>query len=225
MNSVSEAVTTRGETSPAHVNRGLRRVLESPAIYAWFQRLLGAEPARRRFVEEFIRPFPGMRLLDVGCGPGVILDDLPANVDYVGCDLNDRYIRAAQTKHGARGRFFCADVTAAGALGPCAEEGFDVVLALALLHHLEDGTAERLCREAHGRLKPGGVLVTLDCVHVPGQPLVARYLISRDRGRAVRDPAGYLALTGRGFDPVESVVLTDLLRVPYTHFIMRAHKA
>lgn len=219
-----QTVTASVEAAPpAHVTRGLRRVLEAPAVYRFLQRRLGTDCGRRCFVRDFIRPFAGARLLDVGCGPAAILGALPPEVDYVGCDLNPAYIRSARETYGARGQFFCADLTGADSLAGNAG-GFDIILASALLHHLDDDAASRLCAGAHALLKPGGRLITLDGVYVPGQPWLARYLLAKDRGQAVRTPEGYLRLLGSWSGEVQATVRSDLMIVPYTHFIMVATK-
>ncbi|HEX2122402.1 MAG TPA: class I SAM-dependent methyltransferase, partial [Thermoanaerobaculia bacterium] len=64
-----------------HRTRGLYRLLEVPALYESVQRLLGADAARKRFVARFLRPLPGARILDIGCGPGPLLEYLPADMD------------------------------------------------------------------------------------------------------------------------------------------------
>jgi SAM-dependent methyltransferase len=205
----------------SHRSTGIYRIFESAAVYDRFQRLLGGDGARRRFVHELLRPPQGARILDIGCGTGTLLDHLPADVDYVGYDLNPRYIEDARRRHPGRGRFFCARVEEA----PDDDLGrFDVVLAAAILHHLEDAEAGRLIASAHRHLRPGGLLVTLDPVRHPGQPWVARLLVALDRGRRVRTPEGYLGLATASFPAVESALLTDLLPIPYSHFLMRARK-
>jgi SAM-dependent methyltransferase len=207
-------------TAPAHRSRGLYRLLEPAAAYEWLQRLLGAGAARRRFVEEILRPRPGDHLLDIGCGAGGLLDSLPENVAYVGYDLNPRYIEAARRRHGTRGKFYCARA------GEPPEEllagTFDLVVAKSILHHLDDREADELMDVAGRALKPGGVLVTMDPVYHPGQSPVARWVISRDRGARVRTPEGYRALVSGRFEVQESGVLTDLTRIPYSHFFLRA---
>lgn len=204
----------------SHRSTGLYRIFESAAIYEGFQRLLGSDASRRRFVREFLRPFPGARILDIGCGTGAILDHLPTNVDYVGYDLNPKYIENARRRYRGRGRFFCARVEEA----PDEPGGFDMVLATAILHHLEDSEADRLIARAHRHLRPGGSLVTLDPVRHPGQSRVARLLVALDRGRRVRTPEGYRELAEAHFPSVETRLLTDLLPIPYSHFLMRASK-
>lgn len=207
-------------TAPAHRSRGLYRLLEPAAAYEGLQRLLGAGQARRRFVEEILRPRPGDRLLDIGCGAGGLLDALPEGVSYAGYDLNPRYIEAARRRHGARGEFHQARA------GQPPEEllggTFDLVVAKSILHHLDDCEAEELMAVAGRALRPGGVLVTIDPVFHPGQSPIAHWVISRDRGARVRTPEGYRALVAGRFEVQESGVLTDLTRIPYSHFYLRA---
>jgi SAM-dependent methyltransferase len=97
---------------------------------------------------------------------------------------------------------------------------FDVVLALGVIHHLDDVEALQLFDIAYQALKPGGKLVTCDGVHAKGQSSSARYLIRRDRGNYVRDEEGYLRIASRVFRNIKSTIRSDLLRIPYTHLIM-----
>jgi SAM-dependent methyltransferase len=204
----------------SHRSTGIYRIFESAAVYERFQRLLGSDAARRRFVRDFVRPVPATRILDIGCGTGAILDHLPADVDYVGYDLNPRYVEEARRRHAGRGRFFCARVEEA----PEELGGFDLVLAVAILHHLDDPEAGRLMASAHRHLRPGGFLVTLDPVCHPGQSPIARLLVVLDRGRRVRTPEEYRSLAAARFASVETALLTDLIPIPYSHFLIRARK-
>jgi SAM-dependent methyltransferase len=199
-----------------------RRVLAWPAAYRWFQGLLGARKARRRFLAEWAQPRSGQRTLEVGCGPGDLLAELPAGTRYVGLDIEPRYLRAAERRRGERGTFLLSRAGDAGER--LRGEHFDLVLALFLLHHLDDGEARRLIAAAHDLLVPGGVLATIDPARLPGQHPLARWLIDRDRGRHVRGPEAYRALVGERFGTVETSLRGDLLRVPYTHLLMRARR-
>jgi cyclopropane fatty-acyl-phospholipid synthase-like methyltransferase len=46
---------------------------------------------REWIVRDLIHPFPGMRILDLGCGPAQILSFLPDDVTYVGYDMSAEY--------------------------------------------------------------------------------------------------------------------------------------
>lgn len=116
-------------------------------------------------------------------------------------------------------RFECARVDSASLEGL---GKFHLVIARGVLHHLDDGEAESLCKLARQALAPGGRLVTLDACYAVGQHRFAKMLIDRDRGRNVRDAAGYRALANRVFDDVTVEVRHDLMRVPYTHCSLEA---
>jgi len=207
----------------AHRRRGVRRILEWPWAYATLQALVQPLAARQRFVAEFIPARPGSRILDIGCGTGSILDHFPREVHYVGYDLNPKYIANARERYASRAHFFEADVMCSAA--PNIEgEKFDLVLALGLLHHLVDAEARCVCASAHAHLKDGGMFITFDPVYVSQQSRIARFVISRDRGQGVRTPEGYLALVEPMFETVKRQVRTDLLRIPYTHYVMHCIK-
>jgi SAM-dependent methyltransferase len=199
---------------------GLKRVLSGAALYSLVQRLVGAKRSRRLLVSRHVRPVSGERVLDIGCGPGELLDELPA-VDYLGLDLNPRYVEAARRRYGDRGSFKCADVRE---IDVSHEAPFDLVLGIGILHHLDDGDAHTLLRLAASALARGGRMITFDGVFVPGQPRAARWLIERDRGQRVRTVDGYMTLVEHHFASVRKTVAEDLLRVPYTHIVIEARE-
>jgi SAM-dependent methyltransferase len=194
----------------------IRPILDQSYFYELYHRLIGANYRSRVLVNEYIRPRPSDRILDIGCGPGNMLPFLPA-CHYLGVDVNPEYIKTARKRYGDRGQFVCERVSHHNV----AELGaFDIVLALGLTHHLDDEEAGNLFRLGHAALKPGGRLVTNDGCYTEGQSRVERYLLSRDRGQFVRTEAEYLNLAHHWFEQVIPHLRTDVLRIPYTHLIM-----
>lgn len=198
----------------------MKSLLSRAKAYSWFARIMGANQGRRLYIDRYIRPRVGDRILDIGCGPADILEALP-EVEYHGFDLSADYIESARKRFGARGHFH---VEAVNAELVKKYSGFDLVLATGVLHHLTDLEAVDLFRVAHTALKPGGRLVTLDGCFERGQSLIARQMLRNDRGKYVREEAAYLALARQVFLEVKPVVTSDLLRVPYTHLILECSK-
>ena len=198
---------------------GPRTILSAPVVYETFQRLVGARRLRKVLAERYIHASPGARVLDVGCGPGDILEALP-DVDYLGVDTNPRYIESARARHGHRGRFLCADASDDSVID--SEGRFDIVLAIGILHHLDDDGVHGLMRLASAKLAEGGRLVTLDGVFVPGQPRLVRWMLERDRGECVRTEEGYGGLAEAHFREVEATVSGEFLHIPSSHLVMQA---
>lgn len=198
------------------ITHGVRAIFSSPRIYDSFQNLMGASRMRRELVHDFIRPVPGTRILDIGCGTAEIIRFLPAAVDYWGYDINATYLEAAENRFGDRGHFHCGSFDAQE-LHRLPQ--FDVVIATGVLHHLDDTQAYSLFELAKRSLKPDGRVVTIDPCLVKGQNPIARFLITLDRGQNVRSAHEYLALARRTFDQTDGQ-LRHRSWIPYTHWVM-----
>lgn len=197
----------------------IRSLLSFPATYRLFSSLVGGF-ARQLYVEKYIRPRDGDKILDIGCGPGDIIELLP-RVEYLGFDMNQRYIESAIKRFGNRGTFVCKKLS-----GELSKElsTFDIILATGILHHLDDDEAIQLFELAQSKLKPDGRLITLDGCYEKKQSLFVRFLLSIDRGRYVRTKDQYLALSSKIFTNINASVHQDLLRIPYTLIIMECTK-
>src|SRR3989338_3893906 len=198
----------------------LRSLLSFPQIFNFYLLLIGFNNLRRKFVNEFIKPFPGATILDIGCGTASILDFLPDNVSYTGFDMNQRYISYASKKY-LKAVFSCEEIKESLNTIP---NHFDIVLASGVLHHLNDHEVENLFEKSRSSLKDGGYLMTHDPTYVENQSPITRFIISMDRGVHIRTPEEYLSLAKKYFKKVETTVFHDILRIPNTILFMKCYK-
>lgn len=100
------------------------------------------------------------------------------------------------------------------------QQSFDAVLAIGIVHHLDDQEARQLFQIAYDALESGGKLVTFDGVWTSDQSPVGRWFLVRDRGGYLRTEAEYVQIASAVFANVRASVRHDLLRIPYTHLIL-----
>lgn len=167
----------------------LRTLLRLPRVYRSFSRVFNVDEVHRRLVAE-AGYRPGVRTLDIGCGPGELARYVePA--DFTGIDISDEYIAYARAHHG--GRFHVLPADRVGEL----PERFDLALMFGVFHHLSDAEVRATLAGLARVLAPGGRFVLLEavwpsrCWDVPGYLLRAL-----DRGKYVRSEAEWCRLLG-----------------------------
>lgn len=209
---------------PSHRETGLSAILSKPWVYDLLTSLVGKESNRIKLIQNYVRPYAGCRILEIGCGTGSMVSYLPNSIaEYTGFDMNPLYIESAKKRWKSRPNcsFFCQKVEDATTL----QQGhYDIVLAFGIVHHLNDDEAACLFKLAYQTLRLNGALITYDNVHIDNQNRLAKWFISKDRGRAVRTIEDYRRIATQYFVNIEDSISHDSLRIPYTIFIMRCIK-
>ena len=208
------------EYHKSEIRHGIRHILAVSKFYDLFQHAVGAYQWRKRVIEKHISPLcsSSTRILDIGCGTGEILTYLPNQTRYFGFDRNQDYINSARKRFVKRSaNFTCEDVNK----NSVSRHGsFDIVLAIGIIHHLDDALAQELFETAYSALSPGGILLTLDPVYTKNQSLAAKYIVGKDRGQAVRTDDAYLEIAKKRFKASQTLIDENPLRIPYTGIVM-----
>ena len=200
----------------SQLDSGLRKILSIPFIYDLYQTLVGAHKMRRIIVESYLKPVDGQAILDVGCGPGLLLRNIPRGVEYFGFDLNESYVTKARLNFGHRGTFLCQDVTKF-----VTDKKFDRIVIVGVLHHLEDNQINTLFSSLPKLLKEDGYAVMIENVYIDNQNPIAKFIISKDRGQNTRTIDGYLALCKKAFPQVQYEIRHDMLHIPFTSIVLK----
>lgn len=155
----------------------LQRAFDGQA--AGFERSpVQADAAALQRLVAFSRFPAGARLLDAGCGPGLVAEAfLSAGCGVHGVDLSGEMLRRARercARFGDRASFEAGSVLAAQA-GP-----FDGAVSRFVVHHVED--RPEFLRAQVSRVRPGGAVVVCDHVTDP-DPAAALWHQQIERAR------------------------------------------
>lgn len=170
----------------------LEQILETgtnrPKPPLWLRRHTGfpsqierAANAIRMVVEELGLVRPSDTVVDIGCGFGVMANELGPLLgpqgNYLGVDLHGPLVRWAQRHiaiHDRRFRFILAHDSEGRGRLPISDGGADFVLAKSLFTHLTETPARLLLKEIARVLKPGRTaLLTAFIYEAAHRPVVA----------------------------------------------------
>lgn len=185
------------------LSKVVEKVSDHPVLFIFFRAVLENDfkEIRARIRRE-LRPGQGLRSLDLACGPGAFADLFDGD-DYVGVDLNRRYIEHAR-RHRS-GTFVVGD--ARGLELP--DQRFDQALVFGLLHHLPDDDVRAVLRECRRVVAPQGrVLVIEDIPAVSKLNLIGHLIHSVENGEHIRRPEQYRSL----YAEVMSLEREEILR-------------
>ena len=166
-------------------------LLEQTHLYRLWQAPFAADKLKPVFQENDLTKV--RRVLDVGCGPGTNTDYF-RHADYLGIDINPRYIEWARRRHGRE--FLVADIRT---YSFPEDRKFDFVLLNSFLHHVDTAEAGRILGGVQRSLAPDGWAHILDLV-LPAEPSVARWLARHDRGTFARPLESWRELFGSFFE-------------------------
>ncbi|PKQ12505.1 MAG: bifunctional 3-demethylubiquinol 3-O-methyltransferase/2-polyprenyl-6-hydroxyphenol methylase [Alphaproteobacteria bacterium HGW-Alphaproteobacteria-1] len=189
-----------GKFKPLHMLNPCRLDYITTQIAAEFDRDLAAA-----------RPFDGLRLLDIGCGGGLLSEPMARlGATVVGADAAPRNIPVAQVHAEKSGLAIdyrhttAEDMAAAG-------ERFDVVLNMEVVEHVADPLT--YLRACHDLLKPGGLHIcsTINrnpksfAMAIVGAEYVMRWLPkgTHEWSKFITPDELYELLRKAGLDPVD----------------------
>jgi len=155
----------------------LNYLLEQTAVYSLWQAPFATAKLAPLFAHNNLRR--ARRVLDVGCGPGTNTA-LFADAEYLGVDINPKYIAHARRKH--RRPFVVADVSLYEELPAT---GYDFILVNSFLHHLDTPDNARILQRLQAWLSSDGYIHLLELV-MPPNSSASQFLARADRGKFVR---------------------------------------
>lgn len=164
----------------------VEKVSDHPVLFIFFRSLLENDfKAIRKVMRDHLEFGAERRTLDLGCGPGAFSDLFEGN-DYVGVDMNPRYIEHARRHR--KGTFVVGDARKL----ELPDNRFDQAMIFGLLHHLSDDDVTAVLGECRRLLVPGGHLLVIEDIPALSKLNLIGHLIHRvENGEHIRRPEQY----------------------------------
>jgi ubiquinone/menaquinone biosynthesis C-methylase UbiE len=187
--------------------------MNMPVPYRIFQNIVATKKGKK-ILFDLIHSSPANSILDFGCGTGHLGKEF-INSEYLGIEpLRSCVEIALKNKSDIKHSFVVGDEKSLQALP---DGKFDLILAIGVLHHIDDSVAKIFIKESCRLLKNGGKMVTLDPHFFIGQSSVSKFVINQDRGKNIRTKEKINQLLEEHYSNIVVREYSGLIRIPYDH--------
>ena len=170
----------------------LTKILDNSLIWRIFRKGIDLVFGLYRKRIQVIRDFgitKDMSVIDIACGTGQY--SRITDADYLGVELNNKYVEAANKTYGTeKRRFICADANTA----VIKDSAYNVAILIDATHHLSDPENKNLLATLN-RVASRSIVVC-DPIKQSPSNLIGRFLTSLDRGNYIRPKNELLDLIG-----------------------------
>lgn len=169
MTSTDQTAPTRPSIDPDEVAKFTAMAAEWWDPKGKFKPLHKFNPVRLGFIRDTIeahfdcesnarRPFEGLRILDIGCGGGLVSEPMRRlGAEMVSVDASEANIKTAMTHAEQSGLEIDFRAGTVEELIEAGEAPFDVVLNLEVVEHVADPS--QFLKDCAGLVKPGGLMI------------------------------------------------------------------
>lgn len=164
----------------------------SPRLYHRFVR---PQWSTQKYIHDHIRSMVSLKnrnVLDFGCGTGANCSICYAG-NYYGVDPDAQRIEFAKELHPDYD-FMVFDEKHI----PLADQAIDLILIIAVLHHIPDDKITSYLHEFRRVLKPDGQMMIIEPYLCPRRKLGNWFMQKYDNGEYIRSEDGYLKLFDHG---------------------------
>jgi len=135
-------------------------------------------------IREAVHFMPSPRILDIACGPGIVVEKLaPGAAEVVGCDLTPEMLEKMRQRCAKAGLANVSALPGRAEALPFEDGHFDAVVSRSAVHHFSDPPAA--LREMARVVRSGGRVITVDVAAAEDPAEAALH----DALEIIRDPS------------------------------------
>lgn len=187
-------------------------LLENRFIYDAFQTCVGAYKLRNKILSEALSDNP-KRVLDLGCGTGMIIPHLSSKTEYFGIEISEEYAEYAK-KRDKRISVRTGSVAENKLYDGIKLKKGDLVFALGLFHHLDQATISKMAENLQSAMETGAEIIGIDPYIDSTTSYLGRVIANNDRGKFIRNQEQLNAIFSKNGYILELNVLRNTLLIP-----------
>ncbi len=202
-----------------NANFSLKTTLEISLFYTLLQKLILQKSGLEVLKKQLWKFESNTKIIDIGCGPGNMIQYLPQPVNYLGIDVSEAYIKKAKELMPS-GIFFIGDCSRF--MNESKFNQADLVMCNGVLHHLNDDEVCEVFNFVEKNIKrSGGRFIAFEPVHLIYQPKLSTWFMNQDRGKYVRTESRWKELFARRVSAkVNTQIAVGISRFPWNHILI-----